>query len=71
MMVFIPAGLGIREITLTWLLKDYLPISSILLVSILIRLTYAIADVLWGSLGMALSISLFKDDPVEKPVVEH
>jgi hypothetical protein len=68
LVVFIPGGLGIREIALTWMLKDVLPVASILLISILIRLTYAFADILWGSLGMALSLSVFKDRQAEKPV---
>ena len=60
LMVFIPAGLGIREITLTWLLSPYLPVPSILLVAIVIRLTYALADVVWGALGMLFSLRLLK-----------
>ena len=60
LMVFIPAGLGVREITLTWLLSPYLPFSAILLVAIIIRLTYAIADMVWGSLGMLFSLRLLK-----------
>lgn len=67
LMVFIPAGLGIREITLTWLLAPYLPVPSILLVAIVIRLTYALADMVWGALGMLFSIRLLKPQtPVEK-----
>jgi hypothetical protein len=60
LMVFIPAGLGIREITLTWLLSPNLPLPSILLVAIVIRLTYALADVVWGALGMLFSLRLLK-----------
>jgi hypothetical protein len=60
LMVFIPAGLGIREITLTWLLSPNLPLPSILLVAIVIRLTYALADVVWGAFGMLFSLRLLK-----------
>lgn len=62
LVIIIPGGLGIREIALTRMLNGVLPFSSIMLVSILIRLTYALADALWGSLSMILSLSLFKSD---------
>jgi hypothetical protein len=67
LMVFIPAGLGVREITLTWLLAPYLPFSAILLVAIIIRLTYAAADMMWGTLGMLFSLRLLKPLPPEPP----
>ena len=67
LMVFIPAGLGVREITLTWLLAPYLPFSAILLVAIIIRLTYAVADMGWGSLGMLFSLRLLKPLPPDPP----
>jgi uncharacterized membrane protein YbhN (UPF0104 family) len=59
-MVFLPAGMGIREITLTWLLASYLPVSAILLVAILIRVTYALADMVWGSIGMFFSLRVLR-----------
>lgn len=55
LIVFIPAGLGVREITLTWLLRPYLPPSGALIIGVLIRLTFILADILWGSLGWGLS----------------
>jgi len=60
LMVFVPAGLGVREITLTWLLAPYLPLPSILLVAIIIRLTYAMADMVWGTMGMLFSLRVLK-----------
>jgi hypothetical protein len=60
LMVFLPAGMGIREITLTWLLASYLPVSAILLVAILIRVTYALADMVWGSIGMFFSLRVLR-----------
>jgi hypothetical protein len=67
LMVFIPAGLGVREIALTWLLAPYLPFSAILLVAIIIRLTYAAADMVWGSLGMLFSLRLLRPATVDPP----
>jgi hypothetical protein len=55
LVVLSPAGLGIREITLTWLLKPYLTIADSLLVSLFIRIIFTLADVIWGLLGWGLS----------------
>lgn len=70
LLVFIPAGLGVREITLTWLLMPNLPLSGIILVAILIRLTYVLADMVWGSLGMFFSLRVFKVNDTEIPSAE-
>jgi hypothetical protein len=55
LMILIPAGLGIREITLTWLLQPYMTQEVALLIAILIRVIFTIADLLWGSLGWWIS----------------
>jgi hypothetical protein len=71
LLVFIPAGLGVREITLTWLLMPNLPVSGIILVAILIRVTYALADMVWGSLGMFLSIQVLRLNNPEMRITEQ
>jgi hypothetical protein len=71
LMVFIPAGLGVREIALTWLLAPYLPFSAILLVAIIIRLTYAAADMVWGSLGMLFSLRLLRPAADTPPITKE
>lgn len=53
LIVFIPAGLGIREITLTWLLSPYLAPSQAVIVSVLMRLILIIADTIWGMIGFS------------------
>jgi hypothetical protein len=58
--IFVPVGLGIREISLTWLLQPYLPISIALVVAVLIRFVYTLADFVWGTLGWWLNIRLLK-----------
>lgn len=49
--IIFPAGLGIRELTLSGLLVPFMPFSTGVLVSIVIRLIFTLADVLWGMLG--------------------
>jgi len=68
--IIIPAGLGIREITLTWLLSPFLSPANALLIAILIRLAFTLADLIWGSLGLALSrrpaLLAEKADPIQE-----
>jgi hypothetical protein len=54
-LVIAPTGLGIRELTLTWLLQPYLTPAGALLVAILTRLTFMAADVIWGYVGLGVS----------------
>jgi hypothetical protein len=50
-----PSGFGIRELSLGILLTPYAPLSYIILVALLIRLTFTLADLLWGSVGWLIS----------------
>jgi hypothetical protein len=54
--LIIPSGLGIREISLTMLLYPFMSPSIALLIALLIRFTFTIADVLWGSLGWVIGL---------------
>ncbi len=66
--VFIPAGLGIREITITLLLQPYLPTAGALLVAIAIRFIFVLSDLLWGGLGWGISAwALKKQDKLQPP----
>ncbi|MGW8252156.1 MAG: hypothetical protein ACWGO1_16060, partial [Anaerolineales bacterium] len=59
MLLFIvPGGSGIREILLTWVLNPYLPPATVILIAILIRILYILGDVLWGYLGLLLSLRI-------------
>lgn len=49
------AGLLVREIALTWLLQPYLPMAASLLVALLLRVLFTIADTLWGGVGWGVS----------------
>lgn len=44
----LPAGLGIREITLSSLLAPNIPIAVTLVVAILLRIVFLVGDLLWG-----------------------
>jgi hypothetical protein len=55
LIVFIPAGLGIREITLTWLLQPYIPTATAILIAIILRLLFIIGDLVWGMAGWQVS----------------
>jgi glycosyltransferase 2 family protein len=50
-----PTGFGIREISLTVLLQPYMPSALGLLVALLVRLLYVLADTSWGLIGWGLS----------------
>jgi hypothetical protein len=63
LLIIVPAGLGIREVTITWLLTPYLPASAAILVAILIRFSFTLADVIWGSLGWAIGHLFVGNDP--------
>jgi hypothetical protein len=54
-LLIIPSGLGIREVTLTLLLQPYMSPSMAILVALLIRFSFTLADLLWGSMGWGIS----------------
>lgn len=43
-----PAGLGIRELTLTALLSPYMPTLGAVLVAVLLRMLFIVSDLVWG-----------------------
>jgi uncharacterized membrane protein YbhN (UPF0104 family) len=45
-----PAGLGIRELTLTALLSPYMPTLGAVLVAVLLRMLFIVSDLVWGGL---------------------
>ncbi len=56
----VPAVFGIQEVTLTLILQSYLPPPIALLVAVLIRLIFTLADVVWGLAGWALSYAVIR-----------
>ena len=49
--IIIPSGLGVREITLMTLLNPYIGTSQALVIAVGIRLVFLVADFVWGGLG--------------------
>jgi hypothetical protein len=58
LMIIAPSGLGVRELSLALLLSPYVPLSFAILVALLIRLTFTLADVIWGTSGWLISRSI-------------
>ncbi len=55
LIIFLPSSLGVREITLVWLLQPYLATSLALLIALLIRVVFMLADIIWGLFGWMFS----------------
>jgi len=61
-------GLGIKELTITLLLKPYLPEAAAILVAILVRLALTLADILGGLAGWLISHYFLKiKSPTARP----
>lgn len=56
--MIIPAGMGIRELTLTALLAPYMPAIGALLIAVLLRLLFIAGDLVWGGLMWAIARAL-------------
>jgi hypothetical protein len=55
LLIILPTNIGIKEITLSLILHSYIPIPEIIMISILIRLAFAIGDIFWGGSGWLIS----------------
>jgi uncharacterized membrane protein YbhN (UPF0104 family) len=68
LLFIIPGGSGIREILLTWILRPYLPPAAVILMAILIRILFILGDVIWGYLGLLISLKVTrkKDVPMNE-----
>lgn len=53
--MIIPAGLGVRELTLTALLSPAVPTVGALLIAILLRMLFIVSDLVWGGLIWSLA----------------
>jgi len=47
-MVFVPAGMGVREVTLSLLLKPLVGGASALVIALLMRVLFLVGDLIWG-----------------------
>ena len=59
-LTIVPAVFGIQEVTLTVLLQPALPQATALLVAVLLRLVFTVADVLWGLVGWAVAAAVLR-----------
>lgn len=50
LMVFVPAGLGVRELTLSLLLRPHMGDALALVVALLMRVLFIMGDLMWGGL---------------------
>ena len=53
--MIIPAGIGIRELTLTALLTPTVPAVEALLIAILLRMLFTVSDLVWGGLMWSIA----------------
>ncbi|MCI0519615.1 MAG: hypothetical protein L0Z70_05090 [Chloroflexi bacterium] len=65
LLFIIPGGSGVRELILAWVMAPYMPLANTILVAVLIRIIFILGDVVWGAVGLALSLLAFKP-PIKK-----
>jgi hypothetical protein len=68
LVIIVPTGLGIREIALVLLLQPQLQASEALIIAMLIRFTFSLADLLWGLVGLVLGQSIASRKKMSNPV---
>jgi hypothetical protein len=74
LIIFLPSSLGIREVSLVWLLQPYQEVSLAILVALLIRVIFMFADIFWGFAGWGVSqlfLSRSRRDATFLPTVEN
>jgi hypothetical protein len=55
MIITIMPVIGFQEVSLVFLLQPYLPVSTALLVALLLRLLFTLSDTLWGLVGWGIA----------------
>ena len=60
LLFFLPGGLGIREVSLTYLLNPYLAFSQIILLALELRLVFLFSELILGGIGLAMNRSIIK-----------
>jgi len=56
----LPSSLGIREISLVWLLQAHLSPAIVLLIALMLRIIYTLADAIWGMIGWLISTLILR-----------
>jgi hypothetical protein len=60
LITMLPSSLGVREITLVWMLQGKLTPSIALLIALMLRIIYALADAIWGIIGWLTSFLILR-----------
>lgn len=60
LVTMLPSSLGVREISLVWLLQGNLNPSIALLIALMLRIIYTLADSIWGMAGWLISNLLIR-----------
>jgi uncharacterized membrane protein YbhN (UPF0104 family) len=55
---FVPGGSGVRELILAWALQPHLAAASSILIGLLIRVSFILGDIIWGSIGLFISLGI-------------
>jgi len=66
LIIFLPAGLGIRDISLVLLLQPYLPTANAVVVSVLMRFILILGDTIWGLAGSLISTKKLRQEDAAK-----
>jgi len=63
LITMLPSSLGVREITLVWMLQARLTPSVALLIALMLRIIYTLADAIWGMAGWLMSYLILRKRP--------
>lgn len=63
LVTMLPSSLGVREITLVWALQDKLTPSTALIIALMLRIVYTLADVIWGTIGWLMGYLILRYHP--------
>jgi len=61
LITMLPSSLGVREITLVWMLQARLTPSVALLIALMLRIIYTLADAIWGMIGWLISTLILRN----------
>jgi len=56
----LPSSLGVREISMVWLLQAKLTPAVTLLIALMLRIIYTLGDAVWGIIGWLLSLLILR-----------
>lgn len=61
LLFFLPGGLGIREVSLSYLLNPYFKFSQIILLALQLRIVFLCSDLILGTIGLTMNRSINKE----------